>query len=175
MYPESAEIQEQFERYLLKPQWGWNWYVTQTFDLSKCGFTRRDGRRSLPSNIVEDSWNTFSRLVGERALCSWGWMFQEKHKNGRPHWHSIFHIEEGLFGEPRASDIWEMLFVKYGRMEIRPFKPELCTSLASYLTKYVAKDFRIGDPVFDFAGYLGGSKADTSELQSVIGLKPFDA
>jgi len=176
MYHDKREIQAQFERYLLLPKWGWCWFVTQTFDTNKCGYVPRSGndrRKKLHSDIVNESWNLFTALVGSQALCFWGWMFQEKHVNGRPHWHAICHVEKNLLGQPSESEIWQEMFDKYGRMEVRPFDPSACTSLASYLTKYVVKESDIGDSTFDFQGYLSGAPAETSEIQDAIGMDPF--
>ncbi len=178
MYHEKRAIQTAFEKYLLLPHWGWTWFVTQTFDTSKCGYELRSQRefgapqRCLHSDIVQESWKHFLHVVGSHALCTWGWMFQERHVNGRPHWHAICHVEENLFGDPQRSEIWEQMFVKYGRNEVRPFDPSACTSLSSYLTKYVVKESHLGDSTFDFGGYLGGSPADSGKIMDAIGLKP---
>jgi len=178
MYHDVRAIQSAFHAYLMRPQWKWDWFVTQTFDTNKCGYhlksTSGSGktRVRLHAEIVNESWDRFMALTGAQALNTWGWMFREAHKDGRPHWHAICHVEEDMYGNPRRKDIWQRMFNEYGRMEIRPFDPAVCTELATYLVKYVAKQTDLGESTFDFDGFLGGRRADTMAIIRAIGMLP---
>lgn len=175
MYHDVGKIQQAFHEYLLRPQWEWDWFVTQTFDTSKCGYNYRTSAgttKRLHSGIVYESWDRFMDLTGSEALCTWGWMFREAHKDGRPHWHAICHVEENMFGNPRRKAVWQKMFNEYGRMSIRPFDPAVCDELASYLVKYVAKQSDLGESTFDFGGFLDGKVADTKQIISRIGMLP---
>jgi hypothetical protein len=176
----SSDTQALFEDYLSQPEWGFNWFITQTFDKYKCGYIRRDPRRfdlALHREIVMESWNFFVDIVGKEANACWGWMFAEQHVSGQPHWHSMFHVQESLLGAPRRDDTWRRMFDKYGRCEIKPIRGFTDSSvyvegcgLARYLTKYVAKDQGRGQDTYDFKGFLSGREATAKEIFRASGL-----
>lgn len=112
----------------------------------------------------------------------YGWMFAEKGKMGRLHWHAIVHIQQNLFKEPNWGQIRDGMFDKYGRVTVESYKPGadvliqqdaagVATAVSRYLTKYVAKDSAGGDTTWDFGGFMNGSEADASQLCSAIGVR----
>jgi len=173
MQPQNmAVVKEDFSSYLSKSEWQWNWVVTQTFDEYKV---------PLHQNLVSDSWHDFLDEVGKHANLVYGWMFGEKHKSGRPHWHAICRVDTNLFEQPRRSEIWRYMYDRYGRNRIEPFKSQqklMCNirarnvsdGISRYLVKYVAKEAFREDATWDFAGILSGCEADTRQIRAVIGL-----
>jgi len=172
MYHTMSNVQGAFAEYLSQDQWKWTHYITQTFDDLKC---------RPYSKICEHSWRYFLNSVGREASMVYGWMFGEKGKSGRLHWHAIVHITPNLLGEPTQEHIWQSMYAKYGRAVVEIYEPGIpvlqeadaifvAMKVASYLTKYVAKDSAGGDATWDFGGFMGGHEADAAQLCSAIGV-----
>jgi len=172
MYSTQGEKSRAFAKYLSLPEWDWDWFVTLTYDPYKCGFIKRKAEfeLGLHSDIVMESWKFFMREVGETANAAWGWMFAEKQVNGRPHWHALVHVGLNLLGQPLTQDVWRRMFDKYGRCDIQLYEPNHVGSVCNYLTKYVAKEQDLGESTFDFAGFLSGSEADSSQILRCCGV-----
>jgi len=172
MYRKTDEMKRCFSEYLTLPEWEWTWFVTQTFDLYKCGYIRRtpEFKLALHSDIVNESWKFFINLVGDTATACWGFVFEEKHVNGRPHWHALVHVGKDLFDQPNSTDVWRRMFDKYGFMEIRHYRPELAERAGSYLSKYLAKGTGCGESTFEFDGFLSGKQADSRQIMRACGV-----
>jgi len=178
-------VKSQFASYLSKPAWNWTWFVTQTYDINKCGFTRKDGKRAFHSQISKESFDNFIKRVGQASASCWGFVFEERHKTGRPHWHALLHVTENLFGDPRRDVLWKYMFEKYGRMEIRPFNCNrgaatdsdvgiISDGISRYLCKYLAKDSRRDDAWWDFRGFTSGFEAEARQIRELIGIDSMD-
>ena len=169
-------IQDAFERYLSDPAWDWTWFVTGTYDPAKFWNKYRE-EVYIPRTINRDAWSKFNRLVADGSSAHWGWMFEEQHQNGRPHWHGLIHVSPNLAGlKPLFHTVWSGMYKSYGRFEIKPYQVQhkdlAVTCIASYLTKYVAKEARNPDNLrWDFAGSLSGSEADAREILDACGVK----
>jgi len=168
----SSDFKDEFAEYLSNPRWGFNWYVTQTFDSQKV---------NPYSRICEHSWRFFNNQLALTSSAHWGWMFAERGKgNGRLHWHALMHVEKNLFDQPERGEIWSAMHKKYGRNLILEYSPGdqrilrdckfVATGVSCYLTKYVAKEANGGDATWDFMGFLSGKEAATKELHAIIGV-----
>jgi len=165
------DVKEAMAEYLSLPNWDWDLYITQTFDDKKC---------KQYSKICEHSWRYFMNYIGKQSSMAYGWMFAEKGKSGRLHWHALVHIDLNLFGRPSKEEIWAVMFRKYGRNQVLTYEdistrpvggaPGPSAPAARYLTKYIAKDAAGGDATWDFEGFFGGSPADAAEICVQIGL-----
>jgi len=172
MTHQIQNVKVAMQEYLSLPQWNFTHYITQTFDDRKC---------RPYSKICEHSWRYFLNTFGRDASMIYGWVFAERGKSGRLHWHAIVHISPNLLGQPTQRELWEGMFSKYGRNVTEIYKPEnpvlrasdaiwLGTRLAGYLTKYVAKDAGGNDAMWDFGGFMSGREADAAQLCSAIGV-----
>jgi len=176
------DVKKAFAHYLSRPEWNWSWFLTQTFDVHKCGFLKSDGKPALHSEICRESFNRMMRKVADQAMSVYGFGFAESHRNGRPHWHAILHVKEDLFGNPCRTSIYNYMYKMYGRNQIRGFKPSVnvkidsgieCVSdgVSRYLCKYIAKESHRNDAWWDFKGFLGGLEVPTSEICQHIGIR----
>lgn len=168
----TNEFKQEFARYLSQPEWQWNWVITQTFDNRK---------QSQYSTLSLHSWRYFMFELARTACMNYGFVFTEGVKSGRMHWHAIVHVKSNLLGQPEMDEMWLYMFKRYGRNLIEGFRdtqgslsavdrdPE-ASPIASYLTKYVAKESFSDDTSWDFEGFLGGRRADTGQIARAIGL-----
>jgi len=165
------QVKEAMAEYLSLPNWNWDLYITQTFDDKKC---------KQYNKICEHSWRYFMNYVGKQSSMAYGWMFAEKGKSGRLHWHALVHIDLNLFQRPSKEEIWAVMYRKYGRntvdrcelvfKSLEGAEDAQAAGVALYLTKYVAKDSFGGDATWDFEGFMGGSQASAAEICVQIGL-----
>lgn len=120
--------------------------------------------------------------LARTACMNYGFVFEERGKFGRLHWHALVHVKQNLFGDPKMQDLWGHMYERYGRNLIECYNPcaqsspgggdsdRMSTGIASYLTKYVAKCSESDNTWWDFEGFMGGSRADTWRIASAIGL-----
>jgi len=166
------DVKGAFAEYLALPQWNWSWFITQTFD---------DYKQTPYPKICDHSWRSFCTLVGKKSSLFYGWMFSERGKSGRLHWHALAHVtfrtKPGLDGITIAQ-VWDRMFHKYGRCQILEYKQgdvrfsenerHVGYGIGHYLTKYVAKSSHDGDATWDFTGFIDGVEATASRLCSAI-------
>jgi len=178
MQPHQFQLFKQtFAEFLSLPAWKWSWVVHQTFDDCKV--------RPSPSAIPW-SWSHFQRTIARDAMMNYGFYFAERGKvSGRIHWHALVHVKENLLGQPRRRVVWKEMFDTFGRCSVHPYLgpyqgasaltiKRLSTGIATYLTKYVAKDSYSDDATWDFTGFMGGSTADCGRIGRLIGIDTSD-
>lgn len=173
MEPQTGEtFKDVFGQYLSRKAWDWTWVVHQTFG---------DLKTKIYPKIVEHSWRHFMHTVAREAVMNYGFCFAEKGATGRLHWHALVHVKKDLFGLPRMTDVWEDMFIKYGRNKLELYNcpgeaanmsygDGITRGIAAYCTKYVAKDTWSDDAWWDFDGFMGGSKVDCQRIRDAIGL-----
>jgi len=174
-------VKKSFSQYLSHPCWRWNWVAHQTFDLDKCGYTKKNGDRDFHRLICQESYERFTREIRNTAMLHYGFAFAELHQNGFPHWHAVLHVEENLLGQPRRRSIFEYMHRQYGRSRIEPINRSDCgeygtatgtvaDGIARYLTKYVAKESQSDNAWWDFSGAISGFEADPSRIRAIVGI-----
>lgn len=178
MQPQNVRhFKQSFARFLSLPEWQWSWVCHQTFDSRKVG----DENGKLYPSLIPWSFHHMMSEIARSAMLNYGFYFAERGALGRLHWHAIVHVKENLLGQPRRSEIWKEQFSKFGRCRFEPYtgldNPVLgrvSTGIANYLCKYVAKDVFSEDATWDFAGFMGGSTADSKRIGRLIGIEPTD-
>jgi len=179
-----ALVKKSFADYLSRPEWNWSWFHTQTFDVHKCGYRKRNGRLAVHREICNESFGRMMNVIAKQAVIVYGFAFGELHRNGFPHWHALLHVKSNLFGQPRRVDVFDYMFRKYGRNKLLEYVPNqnvqvsegvACVSdgVARYLCKYVAKEAAQGDAWWDFKGFMGGCEADPSQIAAVTGVRQY--
>lgn len=176
MEPHSFErVKAEFAQYLSLPEWQWTHVITQTYDNAKT---------PIYPLLPLHSWRFFNNYLRPRSPENYGWMFAEKGKTGRLHWHGLVRIVKDLFGKPTDDELWQYMFNRYGRCKVEPLREEqnwlgnvtfrtVSNGISRYLTKYVVKDAISDNAVFDFAGNLDGQEADCKRLMDEIRLPAF--
>lgn len=166
------EFKRTFSEYLSLHEWDWNYVACQTFDQNK---------HHLSHSLVPWSWGHFMREAARESPMNYGFYFAEKGKMGRLHWHALVHISKDLLGLPLRHDLQGLQTEKFGRFQLVPYWNQeeglirlavnkIATGIATYLTKYVAKDTWSDDATWDFTGFLGGKQADSKRIRRAIGL-----
>jgi len=168
-----CDVKGAMAEYLSLPEWDWTWFVTQTFD---------DYKSKPYPKICEHSWRYFLRLIGEPADQAYGWMFSERGKSGRLHWHALVHVSVNSRKDPKARNVWDTMYHKYGRCQVLEYVAgdsrltqdlrHCAVGVSHYLTKYVAKQSHGGDATWDFGGFIDGCEADSAQLSRAIGVRP---
>jgi len=182
-------VKASLARYLSDPRWNWNWVVTQTFDPSIPSLTyfhSTANERRFRSGLVDQSFLAFLTEIADSALVCYGFCFGEQHKSGAPHWHALVHVKEDIFGRPRRRQLWGHMKENYGRNRIEPYlsadltgrvhnvQDHVITGIASYLTKYVAKEAYRDEATWDFRGFIGTGEAQPGEICDLVGIKSSD-
>jgi len=165
------EFKRTFSEYLSKPQWDWNYVAHQTFD---------SGKNNLSAGLVEWSWNHFMRSAAREAMMCYGFYFAERGATGRLHWHALVHIKHNLLGLPLRSELQAGQRDLFGFFSLIPHWENVTPAMksghavargiATYLTKYVAKDAYSDDATWDFTGFMGGSMVDSRRIARAIGV-----
>lgn len=166
------EFKRTFSEYLSLPEWDWTYVACQTFD---------DDKYHLSHSLIPWSWAHFMQEAAREALMNYGFFFAERGKGGRLHWHALVHIRPNLFGLPRRHELQAEQSNKFGFFQLVPYQTQgtrlhspavekIATGIATYLTKYVAKDTWSDDATWDFSGFLGGSRADSARIARAIGV-----
>lgn len=118
------------------------------------------------------------KQLNRTAVASYGFVFGERGRMGRLHWHALVHVSQNILDQPEIKAMWEWGMEHYGRNSIFPYCHQVdvyagfcATSLARYLTKYVAKDVQETNLYWDFTGYMGGRMADSKQIAHGFGFE----
>lgn len=167
-----SEFKRTFSEYLSLPEWDWTYVACQTFD---------DDKHHLSHSLIPWSWGHFMREIARDAIVNYGFYFAERGRMGRLHWHALVHVRSNLLGQPRRHELQAEQSNRFGFFQLVPFIAQdtrmhslavakIATGIATYLTKYVAKDTWSDDATWDFTGFMGGSKVDCGRIARAIGL-----
>jgi len=132
----------------------WTVFITCTCPAGE-NRTTRSWRRSMIRTMQDDY------LDGVYTIKRGFWAL-ERHKSGQVHAHALVQFVD-VYGQRfdetddvnnLATNMWEVLFRRFGRSQVLPFDPKL--GAAYYVTKYCTKGVSLGNTDWDI--YMDGDR-----------------